>query len=607
MSWDLAIATALLFVSATLLAVVGAIAWRYRSAPSAKTTAVVVWLGCVWSLGYAGELISTDLALKLSFAKFQYVAIASIPATWLMLVLQYTERERWIVPWKAGLLGVVPLLTVLLVWTTESHGLVWRTMTLDLRGSFPILAITYGPWFWLHVVYSYLLFVTGMLILVSELQGASRLSREHIAALLVSSLAPIAANVLYLAGLTPVPHLDLTPYAFLVSGVALLWGLFHSQFLDLVPVARDRVVESMTDGFLVLSRNNRVVDINAAAVKVLGKPQSEVLGQPLASVLDISLALPGELGNGVHPSSEVTLGSGEAQQVYETHVSPLTDSKGRLRGHVVLLSDITEKKHTQLALEDTIKRKDIAYQQALIYSNALNQEIRARNSAEEALRALSNKLAELQETERRHLARELHDEIGQALTGLRFVLESGREHGPNKIEEGLTIINDLIQQVHDLSLDLRPTVLDDLGLLPALAWYIERYSSQRSIKVNFKHRGLDRRFPPAIETAVYRIVQEGLTNISKYANVTTADVSIWTTNSTLEVQIEDSGVGFDVAKALTPPNSSGLVGMKERVALVGGVFTIDSAPMEGTRLFALLPLTQTGKEPQRDDLHSRRR
>lgn len=265
---------------------------------------------------------------------------------------------------------------------------------------------------------------------------------------------------------------------------------------------------------------------------------------------------------------------------------------------MVLLTDVTDMKRAQLALQDTIQRKDIAYQQAIIYSNELNQEIRGRKSAEEALRALSHKLAELQESERRHLARELHDEIGQALTGLRFVIESSREsqaHSP-KLEEAMEIINNLIQQVHDLSLDLRPTVLDDLGLLPALFWYIERYSAQRGIRVNFTHRGLDRRFPSDIETAVYRIVQEGLTNVSKYAKVDTVDVSIWTTESHLQVQIEDTGVGFDVAQALMPPNSSGLVGMKERVSLLGGSFAIDSARGEGTRLTAEIPLHQVVSE-----------
>ena len=211
------------------------------------------------------------------------------------------------------------------------------------------------------------------------------------------------------------------------------------------------------------------------------------------------------------------------------------------------------------------------------------------------MRALSHKLADVQEAERRHLARELHDEIGQALTGLRFVLESGQENSAN-LKEAMQIINDLIEQVHDLSLTLRPTVLDDLGLLPALLWYIGLYSSQRGIAVDFKHRGLDRRFSTDVETAVYRIVQEGLTNVSKYAKVDTVDISIWTTENTLEVQIEDSGVGFDVPQALTPPNSSGLVGMKERVTLLGGAFTIDSAPGEGTRLTAHLPLKHLPSE-----------
>ena len=364
MSWQLAAATALLLISATLLAVVGAIAWRYRPAPSARFTAIIIWLASAWSIGYAGELASVDLTLKTLFAKSQYLAIVAVPVVWLILFLQYTDRERWIKPWTAVLVAVEPIAALLLVWTTESHGLMWQAISLDTTGAFPTLAVTYGPWFWLNVTYSYVLFGLGIFILVYETQRASSLSRGQMRALLVSILAPIIGNILYVMRLSPFGDLDLTVYAFLITGPALLCGLLRSQFLDLVPIARDRVVESMTDGFLVLSPNYRVVDVNATTLHLLGKTQGETLGQPVAKLLGFQMppGLDNANGhNGIRALGEFALGEGESTRTYEARVSPLQDHKDRLRGHVVLFTDVSEKKRNQLAFEDTIRRKDIAY------------------------------------------------------------------------------------------------------------------------------------------------------------------------------------------------------------------------------------------------------
>ncbi|MBI4338586.1 MAG: PAS domain-containing protein [Chloroflexi bacterium] len=594
MSWQFVLFTALPLVSATLLAVVGIIAWRHRPAPSAAFTAVVIWLASAWSLAYAGELAAVDLDTKTLFARSEYLAIVFIPMGWLGLVLQYTDRGRWITPRNVALAAAIPIITLALALTPGFHHLMWDSVALDDSGPVHVLKVTYGPWFWLFVVYAYVIFCGGIYLLLRAYNTSTALTRGQIIALLISVLAPMIGNLLYLTRLTPIANLELTTYAFLITGLALLWGLLKSQFLGLVPMARGRVVERMNTGFLVLSPQGRIVDINTATLHMLDRTTGDVLGQPVHKVLGARFGpvptIHQAQAQGEVALGEVALGEGEKERTYAMRSSPLLDRRGHLLGHVILFSDVTDQKRIQIELEDTIRRKDIAYQQALIYSNELNQQVKARQSAEEALRALSHKLSEVQETERRHLARELHDEIGQALTGLRFILESGLQNGSNRLNEGLQVINDLIEQVHDLSLNLRPTVLDDLGLLPALLWYIERYTAQRGITVAFKHRGLDRRFDTSIETAVYRIVQEGLTNVSKYAGVDTVDVSLWTTENSFQVQIEDSGVGFSVAQALSASNSSGLVGMKERVTLLGGVFSVDSAPGEGTRLSAELPL-----------------
>lgn len=229
----------------------------------------------------------------------------------------------------------------------------------------------------------------------------------------------------------------------------------------------------------------------------------------------------------------------------------------------------------------------------------VTRDISLRKQAEDALRSLSRRLVEVQEMERRGIARELHDHIGQELTGLKLFLEMVSRLPPQQLKarlsEAQTSINELVTRVQDLSLDLRPAMLDDLGLVPALLWHFERFTSQTGVRVAFKHRGMQRRFAPEIETAVYRIVQEGLTNVARHAGVVDATIRLLINKGILSVYIEDEGIGFDTDAAFARGTSSGLTGMHERATLLGGQFEIISAPGAGTLLVAKFPISSSAR------------
>ena len=221
----------------------------------------------------------------------------------------------------------------------------------------------------------------------------------------------------------------------------------------------------------------------------------------------------------------------------------------------------------------------------------------------EHLQQLSRQLISVQEAERRHLARELHDEVGQLLTGLRLQLKPDGGLSPEaaraRFEQARETVADLLRRIQGLSFDLRPAALDQLGLLPALLGLFERYTEQTRVEVDFKHGGLERRFDAFVETTAYRVVQEALTNVARHAGVAAVAVRVWATEDTLCAQIEDRGRGFDLAAALADPRSGGLAGMRERVGLLGGTVTIESRPGEGTHVMAELPLREParGEEP----------
>jgi PAS domain S-box-containing protein len=228
-------------------------------------------------------------------------------------------------------------------------------------------------------------------------------------------------------------------------------------------------------------------------------------------------------------------------------------------------------------------------------------DITDRKRLERALRRRSRKLLHAQERERRRIAHELHDETGALLTSLQICLDSAEhylsddvEMAREEIDESKALVKALSKQVRQLSLNLRPGVLDDMGLAAALDWLAERQRIHNDLDVTFYHE-IDegQRFPDAIETVAYRIVQEALTNVVRHAEVDEAQVMVNVVPDRLRIHVTDEGEGFDPSGE-KKRESMGLTGMRERVELVGGTLDVASAPGEGTRISATIPLEGAG-------------
>ncbi len=218
---------------------------------------------------------------------------------------------------------------------------------------------------------------------------------------------------------------------------------------------------------------------------------------------------------------------------------------------------------------------------------------------------MSSKILSSLEDERKRIARELHDDTGQALTTLALNLELvGRELPPGaeaarqRLEAVRELASNMIDNIRNLISDLRPSVLDDLGLVPALRWYIKRTLQPIGITVTFDARNLEERLPSDIETALFRIVQEALTNVMKHAHATRVDVMIERTDGHVVASVDDNGQGFDPTP--TPRWNAegrglGLFGMHERAMLLAGTVTINSRRGAGTHVYVDIPIPKEAK------------
>ena len=338
-------------VAAAVSAALALYTWQRRPAPGATPFALLMVAVVVWSLGHALELGSTDLLTKGFWTKIEFLGVAFVPVMWLAFALQHTGREKWLTTRNLVLLAIEPLVTLLLHWTNEVHGLIARDVRLDTSGSLPVLDFTYGAGFWVHTAYSYLLLLLGTFVLLQALIRSPRLYRGQAGTVLIAALAPWVGNVLYISGLSPFPYLDLTPFAFTITGLAVAWGLFRFRLLDIVPMARDTVIESMSDGVIVLDTQNRIVDLNLAAQRITSRPASEAIGQPSAQVFSAWPDLVERYRDVAEAREEFVLGEGEAQHCFDLHISPLYDRGGRLTGRLVVWRDITERKRAEEALQ----------------------------------------------------------------------------------------------------------------------------------------------------------------------------------------------------------------------------------------------------------------
>ncbi|KAA0272528.1 MAG: PAS domain S-box protein, partial [Chloroflexi bacterium] len=308
------------------------------------------WAVAEWSLGYALEIAGTDLETKLFWGKSQYLGIVLVPLLWVGFAFHHANQAKWLTLRTILPMSIIPAVTFALVLTTEKHGLIWDEIGVTRTGSFSALSVTYGFWFWIHTTYSYILLLIGTVIVIRSIGRMSGVYRRQAVVLLLAVMAPWIGNALYLSELSPIPDLDLTPFAFTVTVVSFTWGIFGFQLVDLSPIARTTVIDEMNSGMVVLDTKNLIVDINPAALKILGMSESAVLGQRAADIMAAWPELVQKYGQVMEAVDEITIGEGANQQWFELRLSPLHDRRNEVVGRAITITDITPRVRAETQL-----------------------------------------------------------------------------------------------------------------------------------------------------------------------------------------------------------------------------------------------------------------
>ncbi|MEA3435359.1 MAG: histidine kinase N-terminal 7TM domain-containing protein [Thermodesulfobacteriota bacterium] len=341
------------FLSSVVITMsMGIYAWRNRTVPGATPFAVLMLVAVVWSLGSLLELSGADLPTKILCANFRYLGVVTAPVVWFALAMQYAGRDQLLTCRNLAFLAIVPFIAILLLWTNEYHGLMRRDIHLVLIGSFSVIGKTYGPWFWVLTMYSYILLITTFIILVEALLRAPPSYRGQPIALLTGLFLSFIGSGLHVLGLSPIPYTDPTAIVFIPAGLIIAWGLFRYNLFNIMPVARDTIFENMYDGVIVLDTKNRIIDFNIAAQNIFGWSPSSVTGRQAEDVLSDQPDFL-ECFHNTTKQTEVILGAGDARKYYELSGSKLTNKQGRSIGRLIVVHDITERKRAEDALKES--------------------------------------------------------------------------------------------------------------------------------------------------------------------------------------------------------------------------------------------------------------
>jgi len=343
------------------------------------------------------------------------------------------------------------------------------------------------------------------------------------------------------------------------------------------------VMEQSADGICLTDVQTRyLLEANTALQRMLGYTPEEIQELSIYDLIaadreDIDRRFEGILKRESPPSLERQLRRKDGSLV-EVWLSTNVISYGGRELICTLVRDVTEHKRAQEERERLLKR------------------IRERG---EQLRVLSQQLVKIQETERHSLARELHDEVGQNLTALAINLSILRSKLPAesaaklgaRLDDSQVLVEETIHRIRDVMAELRPPLLDDYGLLAALRWYAQRFSERTGIPTLTEGENLIPRLPLAIETTLFRIAQEALTNVTKHARASQVTVTLEAVGGEICLTIADNGTGFDPSslhRTVERPGY-GLMSMQERTDAVGGRFRVESTPEKGTRLIVEVP------------------
>ncbi len=597
----------LLFITILILTLLMGSLWTRRSETGAAGQTMLLLLASLtwWALMYLLEIIVDDPTLKLLVWRLKFLGVTAMPVTWLLLGLHLSGNSAVLKGSRAWLLWIMPLLTNIVLWTNGTNGMMFENVRLEpLFDGYQIIDNEPMSWFWLHTLYSYGVIAVGTGVMLRFFLRAPKVYRVQLIALIIALIVPLTVNVVIVV--TGVVF-DATPIAFSVTGVVTMFGVLRFRLLSLTPAARDQVIESMSDALFVLDVQNRIIDLNRAALSLLGggRTLQQVMGMSLMDAMPQSeqnARMAEHYRSASDTQDEVMLILNGEDRYFDLRISPIQTNPGEAKGRVVLLRDITER----IRASERIR----AQNEALIATN--EQLAEARLQAESANRLKDQFLANMSHELRTPLNAIMgYTEI--LVFGMVGDLSSEQKHHLERVlanaEQLLALINDVldIARIEVDQVSIRPQPFAVRPWLEALVEPFRNGAQKRDLSVVLT---VDPALPDQIvedNGRLAQVVTNLLTNALKFTEKGGITVSAARHgNAQWALSVRDTGIGipqhahgfiFEPFRQLDGSERRkyggtglGLAIARQLTQLMGGEIMLESEPGAGSTFTILLPL-----------------
>ncbi|MDD1729406.1 MAG: hypothetical protein LUQ50_10085 [Methanospirillum sp.] len=345
----------MLIGSASFMIGLGLYTRRFHDNPAALPYQILMFFAAYWSLDYALDLSTTTLSLKIFWQEIRFLVNPFFSVVELWLILAFLDKTRWIRGWRWKALLIIPIITALLAITSRYHTLFRYNYEIDLSGPLPTLTMINGPWYTIFVVYSYLLIMTGLLLLVVMQVGTHRIYLKQRILLFIALMAPSVLDILFQLRITPIHNVNPAPVFLWIIGIIYIIALFKFGFLDLVPIARSRVIEEMGMPMIVLSTDGKIADLNPAAGSLLGDTTHGGVGKRITS---IAADWPEFIAfcSSSQTRGEIVKRDQEGERRFDASMDLLYAGSGTLEGRLILLTDTTIQKKLEQEIRTSEER-----------------------------------------------------------------------------------------------------------------------------------------------------------------------------------------------------------------------------------------------------------
>jgi signal transduction histidine kinase len=332
------------FMSMLVGAGTTAILWRYRKSGEVVYLILIEIFATLWALATGMEFLAKSLEMKMFWSQLSYFGIAFLPVCYFFFTTAFSQKYHLLTPRNISLLTIIPFITIPLALTNDFHHLIWKSVALGNEG-LNTLIIEHGIWFWIFWAYSITLIVAGIYNLFLSIYEFTAYYKSQVATLLIATLIPLGGNLVYITGINPIPGFDWTPVLFVFTGLVVTFGIVKYRMFDLVPFARNNLIDTMSDGVIIVNAEGFIEDYNPAVNRIFNLKTSVIrnrFSEIFAQYENILAAITKE-GDTL---AEIEAGDDNDIKMYQVRITPVYNRNRQFSGHLLQLNDITSLKKT---------------------------------------------------------------------------------------------------------------------------------------------------------------------------------------------------------------------------------------------------------------------